>query len=245
MKKSLGILIAALVILSSCGHKPNLNVKLKTEDDTVSYMMGLYFAKQTKQSDPDKINPDAVAAAFNDLFNNDTAKFTDEQIQKKLNSYFTSLMEKKAKVNKEEGEKFLAENKKKAGVITTPSGLQYIVEKEGNGPLPDSSDKVSVNYTGTLINGKVFDSSVKRGKPEVFPVVGMIPGFSEALLKMKVGSKWKLFIPTELAYGMNVRPGGDIKPNMALIFELEVLGIEPKQKPEEQKQMTMPQPRRK
>jgi FKBP-type peptidyl-prolyl cis-trans isomerase len=242
MKKILGIFIAALVLMTSCGKKPNLNVKLKTQEDTVSYMIGLYFAKQTKMSDPEKINPEAVAKAFNDIFNGDSIKFTDEQIQMKLNTYFRSLAEKKAKANKDESDKFMAENKNKSGVITTPSGLQYSVIKEGTGPQPDSSDKVSVHYTGTLLNGEKFDSSVDRGKPEVFPVTGVIPGFTEALLKMKVGSKWKVFIPTNLGYGENVRPGGKIKPNSALIFEVELLSIEPKQPAGQAPQMPMARP---
>jgi FKBP-type peptidyl-prolyl cis-trans isomerase FklB len=140
-------------------------------------------------------------------------------------------MQQKASVKvKAEGDKFLEENKKKSGVITTPSGLQYEVIKEGTGPQPDSTDVVSVHYKGTLINGEEFDSSIKRGTPEKFGVTGVIPGWTEALLKMKVGSKWKLVIPSNLAYGER-GAGRQIKPNSVLVFEMELLNIEPKAAP--------------
>lgn len=130
-----------------------------------------------------------------------------------------------ADVNKAKGDAFLAANKKKKGVMTTASGLQYKVLSEGNGPTPTSSDIVKVDYRGTLINGTEFDSSYKRGEPAVFPVNGVIPGWTEALQMMKVGATWELYIPAELAYGeRGVAP--DIGPNETLIFKVTLLGIE-------------------
>ncbi len=132
---------------------------------------------------------------------------------------------KNSTMNLSPGEQFLADNAKKPGVKTTASGLQYLVIKSGNGPSPKKSDGVKVHYHGTLINGKVFDSSVERGEPITFPVGGVIQGWVEALQLMKVGDKWKLFIPANLAYG-NHSPGAGIPPNSVLVFEVELLGIE-------------------
>ncbi len=129
-----------------------------------------------------------------------------------------------AEQNKKEGEEFLTENKKKEGVITLPSGLQYKVVKEGDGPIPTINDIVTVNYIGTLIDGTEFDSSYKRGQPATFPVKGVIPGFSQALQLMKVGSKWQLFIPSNLAYGER-GAGKEIGPNATLIFYVELLKL--------------------
>jgi FKBP-type peptidyl-prolyl cis-trans isomerase FklB len=129
-----------------------------------------------------------------------------------------------AKGNKEKGLKFLEENKKKENVVTLPSGLQYKILKEGDGPLPKATDTVECHYQGKLIDGTEFDSSYQRGKPATFPVGGVIQGWVEALQKMKVGSKWELYIPSELAYG-DRGAGAVIKPGAALIFEVELLGI--------------------
>jgi FKBP-type peptidyl-prolyl cis-trans isomerase FklB len=132
-----------------------------------------------------------------------------------------------AKKNKAEGEAFLAENKKKEGVKTTPSGLQYKVIKPGKGKKPKSSDTVTVNYRGTLIDGTEFDSSYKRGQPATFQVSGVIPGWTEALQLMEEGAKWQLFIPSNLAYGER-GAGGVIGPNATLIFEVELISIQEK-----------------
>ena len=127
--------------------------------------------------------------------------------------------------NKKEGDAFLAANKAKPGVVTLPSGLQYKVIKEGTGQTPKATDTVTTNYRGTLIDGTEFDSSYKRNEPTSFPVNGVIRGWTEALQKMKVGSKWQLFIPADLAYGPNPQPGSPIGPNSVLIFDIELLGI--------------------
>ena len=131
----------------------------------------------------------------------------------------------KGQENVAKGKAFLEENKKKAGVQTTASGMQYIVMKEGTGAKPGLNDKVTTHYHGTVIDGTVFDSSVERGQPASFPVSGVIPGWTEALQMMPVGSKWKLFLPSELAYGER-GAGGKIGPNSVLVFEVELLSID-------------------
>jgi FKBP-type peptidyl-prolyl cis-trans isomerase FklB len=141
--------------------------------------------------------------------------------------------------NKKEGEAFLAENKKKEGVTTLPSGLQYKIMKEGDGQIPKSTDTVTVHYRGTLIDGTEFDSSYTRGQPATFPVKGVIAGFSEALQLMKVGSKWQLFIPSNLAYGER-GAGDDIGPNASLIFDIELISIKEEAVKEEKKEEKKP-----
>jgi FKBP-type peptidyl-prolyl cis-trans isomerase FklB len=136
------------------------------------------------------------------------------------------LRDQSSKQNLAEGQKFLDENKKKEGVVTLPSGLQYKIMKEGQGELPADSDKVTVNYNGTFINGKVFDSSIQRGQPAQFAVGGVIPGWTEALKLMKPGAKWMLYIPPQLAYGEQGVPG--IGPNSVLIFEVELISVDKK-----------------
>ena len=130
--------------------------------------------------------------------------------------------------NKKEGDAFLAENKTKEGVVTLPSGLQYKILKEGTGPKPTATDTVVCNYKGTLLDNTEFDSSYKRGQPATFPVSGVIKGWTEALQLMPVGSKWQLFIPSDLAYGARGGPGGGIGPNATLVFEVELMSIQPK-----------------
>jgi len=142
-----------------------------------------------------------------------------------ISEYLQKLKAEKMSKNKVAGEQFLAENKSKPGVVTLPSGLQYIILKEGTGAKPTAADKVKTHYHGTLIDGTVFDSSVERGEPISFPVGGVIKGWTEALQLMPVGSKWKLFIPSELAYG-DRQAGPKIGPGSALIFDVELLDIE-------------------
>ncbi|MDD4991558.1 MAG: FKBP-type peptidyl-prolyl cis-trans isomerase [Paludibacter sp.] len=153
-----------------------------------------------------------------------TAQEAQAYLQKTMMERQAKKMESQFGANKTAGEKFLAENAKKAGVTTTASGLQYEVITKGNGPIPTAESKVKVNYHGTLIDGTVFDSSVQRKSPVVFPVTGVIPGWTEALKLMPVGSKWKLYVPQQLAYGSQDR--GAIKPFSMLIFEVELLSIE-------------------
>jgi FKBP-type peptidyl-prolyl cis-trans isomerase len=160
---------------------------------------------------------------------------TDEEVRAALMQLQKDMQEKmqakaaaEGDANKKEGDAFLAANKTKEGVVTLPSGLQYKILKPGSGPKPTASDSVVCNYKGTLINGTEFDSSYKRGEPATFPVTGVIKGWTEALQLMPVGSKWQLFIPSDLAYGPRGTPGGPIGPNATLTFEVELMSIEEK-----------------
>ncbi len=180
-----------------------------------------------KEFDGVEIQNSLVYAGFADALANNHSIYTDSAAQKYFSDARKNHEESKNKVTKEAGETFLAQNKQKPGVITTPSGLQYKVLKEGNGPVPTLTDKVRVVYEGKTLDGNVFDATSKHGKDsDVFGVSGLIKGWTEALIKMPVGSKWELYIPQELAYGER-GAGKDIKPYSALVFTLELLGIEP------------------
>lgn len=162
------------------------------------------------------------------LLTEDEARTALMQLQKEMQEKQQAKAAAEGEANKKEGDAFLAANKTKEGVVTLPSGLQYKILKEGNGPKPTASDSVVCNYKGTLINGTEFDSSYKRGEPATFPVTGVIKGWTEALQLMPVGSKWQLFIPPDLAYGPRGTPGGPIGPNATLIFEVELISIKEK-----------------
>lgn len=226
MKKAICFLVAGLMILASCG-KPKVKVKLTNQVDSVSYCIGLYFAKQAKGSEIESLNPQAVAMAFDQVFSKDSIKITDQEIQTKIQTYLMSLRTKAGEKNLKEGKAYLDKNKTKSGVTTLPSGLQYEVLKTGTGAKPDSSDVVSVNYTLTTTDGKQLETTIGR-EPAKFPVTGVIKGWTEALLKMNVGSKWRVVLPSEIAYGAQGSRG--MKPNQVLIFEMELLTIEPKVK---------------
>jgi FKBP-type peptidyl-prolyl cis-trans isomerase FklB len=211
---------------------------LTTQRDKVSYALGMNIAlslgANLKRQGVD-INSDVLAQALKDGLNGGKTLMTEEEARTTLMQVQTELQAKqqeKAKQeadnNKKEGDAFLAANKSKPGVITLPSGLQYKIVKEGTGPKPTASDTVVCNYRGTLINGTEFDSSYKRGQPATFPVGGVIKGWTEALQLMPVGSKWDLYIPPDLAYGAR-GAGNDIGPNATLIFEVELLSIQPKE----------------
>ena len=207
--------------------------------DKISYSIGVDIGSNLKRSEID-INPDLLAQGLRDAVTGKPV-MTEEQMKATLQEFQGEMqakmqakqqqLEAKSKAeapkNKEVSEKFMEENKKKEGVKSTASGLQYKVITTGTGATPKATDTVSVNYKGTLINGTEFDASDKHGGPATFPVNGVIPGWTEALQLMPVGSKWQLFIPAPLAYGENAPPS--IGPNQALIFDVELLGI---QKPE-------------
>lgn len=199
--------------------------KINSTLDSVSYSLGISIGKNLKSQGLDSINTELLGKAFSDVFSNGPLLITAEKAQTILQEYFGGLQKVKLEKNAKEGQKFLEENKKKPGVITLPSGLQYTVITEGNGPIPKETDKVTTHYHGTLIDGTVFDSSVQRGQPATFPVNGVIKGWVEALQLMKVGSKWKLFVPADLAYGER-GAGENIGPNTALIFEVELISID-------------------
>ncbi|WP_430406882.1 FKBP-type peptidyl-prolyl cis-trans isomerase [Fluviicola sp.] len=192
----------------------------------VSYCIGLSVADSLLQQDLGGIDPTVMAEAISDVFQGKTMKYSPEQANEIIQNYIQEMTTSKFEVYKQEGEKFLAENGKKEGITTTASGLQYEVIESGTGAKPKSTDTVNVHYHGTLIDGTVFDSSVTRGIPATFGVHQVIKGWTEALQLMPVGSKYRLYIPEDLAYGAHPHPGGAIKPFMTLIFDVELLGIE-------------------
>jgi len=197
---------------------------LQTKIDTVSYGIGQDIGNTLKTQGLDSLNLNVLRHAIEDALK-DTTLVAKEIANMSISNYLQQIKAEKMQKNKEAGEKFLAENKTKPGVVALPSGLQYQILKEGNGPKPTAADKVKTHYHGTLIDGTVFDSSVERGQPISFPVGGVIKGWTEALQLMPVGSKWRLFIPADLAYGER-QAGPKIGPNSALIFDVELLDIE-------------------
>lgn len=209
----------------SKGKTMETEKKISTTLDSVSYSLGVSIGKNLKAQGLDSLNIDLLSKAFSDVFKNGTLLVTAEKADQVLSEYFGGLQKAKLEKNIKEGQKFLEDNKKKPGVTTLPSGLQYMVIKDGSGPIPKETDKVTTHYHGTLLDGTVFDSSVDRGQPATFPVNGVIKGWVEALQLMKVGSKWKLFVPSELAYGER-GAGGAIGPNATLIFDVELISID-------------------
>lgn len=198
---------------------------MSEEIAAVGYCVGLSIAGSLVQQNLEGISTDSLSEAINDVFSGKAPKFSPEEANGIIQNYLAKANEAKFAVHRENGEKFLAENFKKEGVNTTISGLQYEVVTEGTGDLPTPTSQVTVHYHGTLIDGTVFDSSVERGQPATFGVNQVIPGWTEALQLMKKGSKYRLYIPQNLAYGANPHPGGAIQPYMALIFDVELLEI--------------------
>lgn len=197
---------------------------LKSLQDSLSYAIGLSVAEFYKRQNITNINTSLVMRAINDVNRNGKLVMNDQQAQACIYGYMKKNEAEKASGNKKLGQEFLAANKNKPGVVTLPSGLQYQVIKEGTGPKPALTDRVKVHYHGTTIDGKVFDSSIQRGEPVELAVNGVIPGWTEALQIMPVGSKWKLFIPSDLAYG-DQQAGPLIPPGSALVFDIELLDI--------------------
>ena len=207
--------------------------QLTDERSRVSYCIGLSIAHNFKRQglDAEAIDPDLVYRAIKDVLNGGTELMTEAQVNETMKTFQTEFRARILTKNKAQGEAFLTTNKLTAGIkllnVSLPAGksgeLQYLVLTNGTGPVPTATDKVSVNYRGTLLDGTEFDSSYKRGKPGSFAVGGVIPGWSQALQKMPVGSKWKLFIPSELGYGERGTPA--IPPNSVLIFEVELLSV--------------------
>lgn len=209
---------AGLLIAVGCTKK------LDTDLKKASYAIGQQIGGNMKQQNIE-IDAEVMAMAMKDAIKGDS-KMTKEEIQQAMMKLQESAMKKQqeaAEENKKKGAEFLEKNKSAEGVKVTASGLQYKVEKEGDGKMPTKTDTVKAHYKGTLIDGTQFDSSYDRGQPAEFPVQGVIPGWSEALQMMKVGSKYKLFIPSELAYGASGRPG--IPANSVLVFEVELMEI--------------------
>lgn len=222
-------IIAALTIASvamtACNTKGG-SAKLKTDVDSVSYFIGVNIGQNIKEANMPTFNTELFAQAVEDVLAKKDIKFKQEEMGMYLQQYFNKLQKISADKNLKEGQEFLKKNKERKEVMTTASGLQYEVLKVGTGATPKESDMVSVHYKGTLIDGTVFDSSYDRGEPVSFAVNGVIPGWTETLQLMKAGSKYKVYIPSELGYGANPNPRGKIKPNSVLIFEMELLSIE-------------------
>ncbi|MDX1319220.1 MAG: FKBP-type peptidyl-prolyl cis-trans isomerase [Oceanospirillum sp.] len=203
-----------------------------TEEDRLSYSLGLIMGQRLKQEFTN-LNVDMMAQAVKDLYADGDLKMTEAEVKETMQAYQQKKMleqqeaqAKAAEANLKAGQDFLAANGKKKGVVTTESGLQYQVLTAGNGAKPALTDQVKVHYEGKLLNGEVFDSSYKRGEPVTFGLNQVIPGWQEGLQLMSVGSKWKIFIPSDLAYGPG-GTGGPIGPNETLIFEVELLDINP------------------
>lgn len=215
------------------GAKSPAVLTLKTEKDKNSYAFGMNIGRGLRQNSVD-IDPAILMRGIKDVLAGGKTLLTDEQAQTTLTAIQNNLRKRQQDMrqqagdtNKKEGDAFLAENKTKDGVITLPSGLQYKVVKAADGPKPAATDSVVCNYRGTLINGTEFDSSYKRGQPATFPVGQVIKGWTEALQLMPVGSKWELYVPSDLAYG-DRGAGANIGPNATLIFEVELLSIQGK-----------------
>ena len=195
------------------------------EVKAVSYCVGMSIAGSLMQQDLEGISPEVLAEAISDVFAGKETKYTPEMANSIIENYLKVAGEAKFAQNKSLGESFLKENASKTGVLTTVSGLQYEVLTQGSGAKPAATSMVTVHYHGTLIDGTVFDSSVERGQPATFGVHQVIPGWTEALQLMETGSKYRLYIPQELAYGAHPHPGGAIKPYSALIFDVELLEV--------------------
>ena len=217
------VIVFAFVLTVSGEDKP---AQFKDQKDKFSYAVGLNIGMNFKRQNVD-VNPDLIITGVKDGMNG-KPQMTMDQIREVMVAFEKDMQTKQveaAKKNEADAQKFMADNKKKDGVKSTASGLQYKVIKEGSGASPKSTDSVTVNYRGTLIDGTEFDSSYKRGQPATFPVGGVIKGWSEALQLMKPGSKYQLFIPPDLAYGEH-SPSPAVPPNSALIFEVELISVQ-------------------
>jgi FKBP-type peptidyl-prolyl cis-trans isomerase FklB len=228
MKQMCIVLLCLVAITIQLSAQKKLT--LKTEKDKVSYIIGTDIAKNLKKQGID-VDSEILFKGFKDAFADQKLALSDSEIQQVMMAFQQEMMSKQSKKagelaekNQKEGDAFLAANKKKDSVVTLPSGLQYKVIAEGTGKMPGLNDTVTTHYRGTLIDGTEFDNSYKRGEPATFPVKGVIPGWTEALQHMKVGAKWQLFIPANLAYGER-GAGETIGPNATLIFEVELLLI--------------------
>lgn len=228
-----GVMIFGMMLMATTAIAAE-KMELKTPKDKVSYAIGMDMGNSLKQNNIE-VNPDILNKAIKDVLtgqktvlNEEEAKTALMTLQQEMQDQQQAKMKALGEKNAKEGDAFLAENKKKEGVKTTPSGLQYQVITEGKGKSPKETDTVTVQYKGTLLDGTEFDSSYKRGQPATFPVNGVIKGWTEALQLMKEGAKWNLFIPSSLAYGENGTQGGPIGPNATLIFEVELVSVQAK-----------------
>lgn len=226
------LLVLGLFMITGCNSNTAKVGQLETNIDSVSYAFGYLTGKQMEDNGMTTLNPEVIAGAMKEAFNTDSAKLDRSEMIALMRNYQKEararMMKKRmsqAKDNKKKAQEFLAKHKKKEGVKVTESGLQYKVIKEGSGPSPSATDSVKVNYKGTLLSGKVFDSSYKRGQPAVFPLDKVIKGWTEGIQLMKEGATYKFWVPPALGYGTKTRPGSPIGPNELLIFKVELLDV--------------------
>jgi len=228
MKKFLVILFVSANILAVAQVKKKVAPSatqpvLKTAVDSLSYALGMSAGAFYKQQGMSNLNTPLCSKGMNDALKSGKTLLNEQQANSVIMAFMQKESAAKAADNKKAGAEFLAANKNKPGVVTLPSGMQYMILQEGTGPKPIATDKVKCHYEGSLIDGTVFESSIKNGQPVVFSVNGVISGWTEALLLMPVGSKWRLFIPSNLAYGDQGNQG--IKPGATLIFDVQLLEI--------------------
>jgi len=229
MKRGLALAMCAAVALSGAAFAADAP-ELKTDKEKLSYGIGMDIGGNLKRGSVE-VDPDILAKGLKDSYGGGKTILSEDEARKTITDFQKTLMAKQAETmqklgekNKADGEKFLAENGKKEGVKTLPSGLQYKEIAPGTGKSPKATDTVTTHYKGTLIDGTEFDSSYKRGQPATFQVSGVIPGWTEALQLMKEGAKWQLFVPSNLAYGER-GAGREIGPNATLIFEVELVSV--------------------
>ncbi len=228
MKKFLLVLFVSVGVFAVAQVKKKVATTatkpvLKTAVDSLSYALGMSAGNFYKQQGMLSLNTPLCSKGMNDALKSGKTLLNEQQANSVIMAFMQKESAEKAADNKKAGAAFLAANKNKPGVVTLPSGMQYMVLQEGTGPKPVATDKVKCHYEGSLIDGTVFESSIKNGQPVVFSVNGVIPGWTEALQLMPVGSKWRLFIPSNLAYGDQGNQG--IKPGATLIFDVQLLDI--------------------
>ena len=229
MKRRIVMALCAAVALSGAAFAADAP-ELKNDKEKISYSIGMDIGGNLKRGSVE-VDPDMLAKGLKDSYGGGKTLLTEDQARQAIADFQKTLMAKQAETmqklsekNKADGEKFLAENAKKEGVKTLPSGLQYKEIAPGTGKSPKTADTVTTHYKGTLIDGTEFDSSYKRGEPATFQVSGVIPGWTEALQLMKEGAKWQLFVPSNLAYGER-GAGREIGPNATLVFEVELISV--------------------
>lgn len=235
-KKIAAGLAAVLVVAAGCNSGPDYTIsdpELGNAVDSASYSLGFQNGSFLANQGMDDVNLEAVMAGLRDALQEKDPKLSNSEMMSSVRQFQTNARQKaqakrqeESQKNMEEGQEFLARNKNKPGINTTESGLQYKVLEEGSGESPSADDTVTVHYEGTLIDGTVFDSSYERGEPISFPLSRVIRGWTEGVQLMKEGATYKFFIPSELAYGANPRPGGPIGPNETLIFKVELIEVE-------------------
>ena len=229
--KNLWVLALGSFLMTGCAetepselHASEVSVTLETKLDSVCYGLGIDIADNLKRQGFGNLNVEAMAKGFQDILNDSELAISKEEVGPLLNEYMGQMQAEKAKEATKEGTAYLDKNGERKEVTVLPSGLQYEVLSSGSGATPGLNDKVTTHYTGTLLDGTVFDSSVERGQPASFPVSGVIKGWTEALQLMSVGSKWRLFVPHGLGYGER-GAGPQIGPYSTLIFEVELISI--------------------